>query len=161
MKSAELFWSPSSLMNTGMKWKSVILVGMQMICILILLVKIPFQHSDLWAFLVSFFGLLLVLWAVVTMKSDTISVRPDVRQNARLVTSGPYKVIRHPMYTGTLLTSSPFVIDQPSILLLILLIALLITLLYKLNYEEKLLRNHFEEYSNYSKHTWKLIPFIY
>ena len=144
-----------------MKWKSGILVSIQMVCILIMLVRIPFQHSDLWTFLVSFLSLLLVVWAVVTMKLDNISVRPDVRQNARLVTSGPYKVIRHPMYSATLLTFLPFVIDQPSMLLLIVFIALLITLLFKINYEEKLLRNHFKEYNCYSKHSWRLIPFIY
>ena len=144
-----------------MRWKSEILVGMQMVCIFILLVRIPFFHSDLWALLVSFAGFLLGLWAIVTMKLDNISVRPDVKQNARLVTGGPYKVIRHPMYSAVLLAFSPFVIDQPSTLLLIVLITLLITLLIKMNYEEKLLRNYFEEYSIYSKHSWKLIPFIY
>lgn len=148
-------------MKMDAKYKSGILVGMQMVCIFYLLVKIPFMYCDLWSFLVSFLGLLLGLWAIVSMQLGNINIRPDVKLNARLVTKGSYKVIRHPMYSAVLLTFTPFVIDQPSLFLIIILVALWITLLVKLNYEEKLLRNYFEEYASYSKHSWRLIPFIY
>jgi protein-S-isoprenylcysteine O-methyltransferase Ste14 len=148
-------------MRTGSQIKSRILVWMQIVCILVLLVKIPFLHCNIWALLVSLLGPLLGIWAVVTMRLDNISISPDVKQNARLVTNGPYKVIRHPMYSAIIIAFSPFVIDQHSILLISVLIVLLITLLIKLNYEERLLQNHFEEYSSYSKHSWRLIPFIY
>lgn len=143
------------------KYKSGILVGVQMVCIFFLLVKIPFSHIDLWALLISFLGLLLGFWAIVAMQLDNISVRPDVKQNARLVIHGPYKVIRHPMYSAVLLTFTPLVIDHFSIFLVIVLFILLVTLLIKMKYEEKLLRNHFEAYASYSKHSWKIIPFIY
>jgi protein-S-isoprenylcysteine O-methyltransferase Ste14 len=148
-------------MKMSAKYKSAILVGMQMVCILFLLVKIPALHSDLWALIVSFIGILLGFWAIVTMKLDNLSVIPDVKQDARLVMKGPYKVIRHPMYSAVLLTFFPFVIDRPSTFLVVFFSLLLATLLIKLNYEEKLLRNHFRDYDVYSKHTWRLIPFIY
>jgi len=148
-------------MKMGAKCKSGILVGMQMVFIFFLLVKIPLLHCDSWAIIVSFVGLILGFWAIVSMKLDNISVTPDVKKDSHLVTTGPYKTIRHPMYSAVLLTFSPFVIDKPSEFLIIILVALWITLLVKLNYEEKLLRNHFEEYTSYSKHSWRLIPFIY
>ena len=148
-------------MKVEAKCKSGILVGMQMVCILILLVKISFLHCNLWALFVSLLGILLGLWAIITMKLDNINVRPDVKQNARLVISGPYKIIRHPMYSAVLLTFLPFILDQPSVILIIVFMALLITLLIKLNYEEKLLQSHFKDYTIYSKNSWRLIPFIY
>lgn len=148
-------------MKIGSKYISGILVGMQMVCILFLLVKIPALQSDLWALIVSFIGLALGFWAVVTMKLDNLNVMPDVKQDARLVTTGPYKVIRHPMYSAVLLTFLPFVLDRPSLFLSIIFMVLLTTLLIKLNYEETLLKTHFKEYEEYSKHSWRLIPYIY
>jgi protein-S-isoprenylcysteine O-methyltransferase Ste14 len=148
-------------MKMGAKCKSGVLVGLQMVCILFLLVKIPALNSDPWALIVSFFGLLLGFWAIVTMKLDNLSVTPDIKQDARLVTTGPYKVIRHPMYSAVLLTFFPFILDRPSVFLTIVYIALLTTLLIKLNYEEHLLKEHFKEYATYAKTSWRLIPFIY
>lgn len=148
-------------MTIGPKTKSGILVGMQMVCILFLLVKIPALQSDLWALIVSFIGLTLGFWAVVTMKLDNLSVTPDVKQDARMVVAGPYKVIRHPMYSAVLLTFLPFVLDRPSLFLSIVFLLLLTTLIIKLNYEESLLKNYFKEYEEYAKHSWRLIPFIY
>ena len=149
------------MMKMSAKSKSAILVGMQTVCILTLLVKITALHSDLWAIIVSFIGILLGFWAILIMKLDNVNVTPDVKANARLVMSGPYKVIRHPMYSAVLLTFFPFVLDRPSTFLVIVFMTLLTTLVIKLNYEEQLLCNHFKEYAVYSKHTWRLIPFIY
>jgi protein-S-isoprenylcysteine O-methyltransferase Ste14 len=141
--------------------KSGILVGMQVVCILFLLIKIPALNSDSCAWIVSFLGLLLGFWAIVAMKLDNLSIIPDVKSDARLVKAGPYKVIRHPMYSSVLLTFLPFVIDRPSVFFTIVYIVLLTTLLIKLNYEEQLLKAHFKDYANYSKTSWRLIPFIY
>jgi len=145
----------------GTKYKSFILVWLQMLFIVLLLLQIPANHCDQWAFIVSAIGLFLGFWAIVTMRLDNLSVTPEVRRDARLVTSGPYKVIRHPMYSAVLLTFLPFVLDRPSFYLTIIFLALVTTLFVKLNYEETLLKAHFKEYEEYSKHSRRLIPFIY
>jgi protein-S-isoprenylcysteine O-methyltransferase Ste14 len=141
--------------------KSGILVSMQMVCIFFLLVKIPFINSDLWAYIVSFAGMLLGSWAVLSMKLDNVRIIPDVKQGARLVMAGPYKVIRHPMYSSVLLMFLPFVLDRPSLYMNIVFLTLLTTLVIKLNYEESLLKKHFKDYEEYAKHSWRLIPFVY
>lgn len=148
-------------MRIGSKNKSGILVGLQMVWIFFLLVRIPFLHSDLWAYLVSIAGMLLGAWAVFSMKLDNVRIIPDVKQDARLVMAGPYKVIRHPMYSSVLLMFLPFVLDKPSLYMNTIFLMLLATLLIKLNYEETMLKTHFKEYEEYSKHSWRLIPFIY
>jgi protein-S-isoprenylcysteine O-methyltransferase Ste14 len=148
-------------MKISAKYKSAILVGMQMVCIFFLLVKIPLLHCDSWTIYVSFIGLILGFWAIISMKLDNISVTPDVKVDARLVTAGPYKVIRHPMYSAVLITFLPFVIDRPSVFLVIVYLVLVTTLVFKLNYEEMLLQSHFTDYGAYQKHSWRLIPFIY
>jgi len=145
----------------GTKYKSFILVWLQMLFIVLLLLQIPANRCDQWAFIVSAIGLFLGFWAIVTMRLDNLSVTPEVRRDARLVTSGPYKVIRHPMYSAVLLTFLPFVLDRPSFYLTIIFLALVTTLFVKLNYEETLLKAHFKEYEEYSKHSRRLIPFIY
>jgi len=148
-------------MKLGPKYISAILVGAQMVCIFFLLVRIPLIQSDFWARIVSFIGLTLGFWAIISMKLDNVNVTPDVRHNARLVTTGPYKIIRHPMYSAVLLAFLPFVIDKPSAFLTVIYMVLLITLVVKLNYEETLLRIHFKDYDVYMLKTWRLIPFIY
>ena len=143
------------------KYKSFILVWFQMLFIVFLLMQIPALHCDLWAFIVSAIGLLLGFWAVVTMRLDNLSVTPDVRRDAQLVTSGPYKVIRHPMYSAVLLTFIPFVLDRPFPELTVIFLGLVTTLFIKMNYEEKLLTAHFKEYEAYAKKSWRIIPFLY
>jgi protein-S-isoprenylcysteine O-methyltransferase Ste14 len=143
------------------RYKSFILVWLQFLFIVLLLMQIPTLHCDLWAFIVSAFGLFLGFWAVVSMRLDNLSVTPDVRRDARLVTSGPYKVIRHPMYSAVLLMFLPFILDRPRFDLTIIYLLLVTTLFVKLNYEEGLLKNHFTDYEAYSTNTWRLIPFIY
>lgn len=141
--------------------KSNILVTLQMTCILLLLVLVPVWKLSFYALLIVAAGGLLGSWAVMTMQLNNLSVRPDIKQNARLVKNGPYRLIRHPMYTAVLITMIPLVVDRPTIYNIFIWFVLLITLLYKLNYEEGLLKNHFEEYEDYMHHSWRIIPFIY
>lgn len=100
------------------------------------------------------------MWAVWTMKIGNFKITPDIPRNSRLVTSGPYKYIRHPMYTSLLLITLVLILDHFSPLRLFLWLVLLVDLLMKLNYEEELLSEYFKDYSLYKKRTKRLVPFI-
>lgn len=104
---------------------------------------------------------ILAVWAIATMQLKYLRIQPSPLENTRLVKSGPYRVIRHPMYTSLLIMMFPPIIAEYSLLRLSLGILLLIDLLVKLNYEEKLLTLKFPEYKEYREQTNRLIPFLY
>ena len=89
------------------------------------------------------------------------NIRPDIKQNCKLITTGVYKYIRHPMYFSVIFGMFGIMIAFFSLRELILYIILIIVMITKLNYEESLWCNYTKEYIKYKNKTKKLIPFIY
>ena len=81
----------------------------------------------------------------------------------RLVKDGLYKYLRHPSYTGSLLSFIGLGVSFNNwISLLVLIIPILASFLYRINTEERLMIERFgSEYGEYKKVTKRLIPFIY
>jgi protein-S-isoprenylcysteine O-methyltransferase Ste14 len=106
-------------------------------------------------------GIFLGLLAIYTMKPGNFNIRPIIKQNGILITNGPYRIIRHPMYLAQIIAVIPLITEQFSYYRLFALCVLIIVLLIKINFEEKRLINHFSDYSEYMKTSKRLIPFIY
>lgn len=121
----------------------------------------PVTPQNPVATLIFFSGVFLGLWAIGTMRIGNFNIVPDVPQNGKMVAKGPYKYIRHPMYSAVLLVGLSMVLNHFTLLRLGFWIALLADLILKMTYEEKLLSRHYREYSQYQERTRKLIPFIY
>lgn len=121
-------------------------------------IAIP-DHPLVWVFGIS--GILLGIWALLTMRFDRVSILPDVRHGAKLVTGGPYLWIRHPMYTSLLLLGGSLALNNPLWWRWGLWGVLCLNQLFKLLYEERLLREQFPEYQDYIQRTKRLIPFIF
>ena len=117
-------------------------------------------HNDLLISL-QVAAVLLGIWAVVIMRIGNFNIVPIPVKNGVLITSGPYKMIRHPMYTSLLLFVIPELISDFSYLRLWSFSVLLITLLLKLTYEENLLIEKFDGYTIYIHKTKRIIPFVY
>lgn len=105
-------------------------------------------------------GILLGLWAVVTMRFR-VNILPEVRVGQSLMIAGPYRLMRHPMYTAVLLITLAWVQHRTDSISLIVWGMLLADLLAKLQYEESELRAKFPEYEAYAKKTKRLIPGVY
>lgn len=78
-----------------------------------------------------------------------------------LIQSGPYRVIRHPMYSAALLLVWTSIFGHWSPLNGLIGTILLIVILLRIRAEEQLLRNRYPEYADYSSRTRRLVPFIY
>ncbi len=106
-------------------------------------------------------GLALGVWAVLAMRIGNFHITPEPLSWSRMVTRGPYQLIRHPMYLALLLTTLPLIIADFSALRLGAWILLLSDLVVKMTYEERLLLNRYPDYSQYQKSTSRLLPGIY
>jgi protein-S-isoprenylcysteine O-methyltransferase Ste14 len=143
------------------QWESVGLVAAQLAAIAHLLLTGPWvAKHPVWVW-VELAGLALALWAVWAMSPRHLRIGPEVAADARLVTRGPYRFVRHPMYLSVLLATLALVLHHFSVARLIVWLALAVVFVWKLRVEERLLADRFPEYPEYQRRTKRLIPFVY
>ena len=105
-------------------------------------------------------GLALAVWARIYLGKNW-GMPMSEKQNPELVTSGPYRYIRHPIYSGILLAALGSTVDI-SIYWLVVVIIAGGYFIYSALVEEKLMLKQFPKvYPSYMKRTKMLIPFIF
>lgn len=105
----------------------------------------------------------LMLWARLTfgMRSFHAAANPT---QGDLVTNGPYRFWRHPIYAAVLVFMWTGVLTQgtmPSLLAILLAVVATITTAIRMRSEETLLKDTFPDYAAYSARTKRIIPFVY
>lgn len=143
-----------------MKIYSVLLVTFQIILISLLGLSSELNGTNYIYLIIIFLGALLGVWAFWLFRSSKFRITPDVADGAKLITNGPYKYIRHPMYSAVLVICLGLILSNINVLSLVFYALLLIDLIFKINYEEKSLVSSFSEYKQYMKKTKRIIPFI-
>lgn len=140
--------------------RSRILVGIQFSAVTAIAALGTTPGTPLSLFLCGF-GILFGVVSIIIMNFDNLRIRPEPKENIRFITAGPYRIIRHPMYTSVLLFSLSFIIDHPTVPLGMMFVILFFALWEKIKIEEKLLPEIFPEYREYAKRTYRLIPYIF
>ncbi len=105
-------------------------------------------------------GLLLAL-AGLWWLGDNLSILPHPKDDAVLVQSGAYGVVRHPIYSGLITGAVGWALLNTSVMTLIYAGVLLIFFDIKSRREERWLGRKFPEYADYQRRVHKLIPFVY
>lgn len=108
-------------------------------------------------FLVSY-----LMYAEVMRENAYLSRTVEIQDDQKVVSTGLYGVVRHPMYSATviLFLSMPVILGSPIAFVIMLVYIPLIA--KRINNEEHVLREGLEGYEEYSnKVRWKLIPFVW
>jgi protein-S-isoprenylcysteine O-methyltransferase Ste14 len=140
-----------------------------MIIVALYLLNVPwiwwsYLFMPIWlrivGFILSIISLSYLYWAGQVL-AEHFSYTLEVQDSQKLITTGPYHRVRHPIYTGTLAFLVFQFIVADNWLFLALVIALIPYLVIRIKKEEAIMIEHFgEEYVKYMKQTGRLIPQI-
>jgi protein-S-isoprenylcysteine O-methyltransferase Ste14 len=138
--------------------KDVAFVSTQLV--LFVLYLIPLFHFSfqmpmffkILAFIIAVVGLLVIGVAILQLNKN-LTPFPSPKENSELIQTGLYQFVRHPIYSGIILTTLGFGFYQGSTWKICIGIALWLLFFFKSQYEETLLVQKFPEYLNYRKRT--------
>lgn len=103
-----------------------------------------------------------ILYAEVLRENTYLSRTIEVQENQKVIDTGLYSIVRHPMYSVTLLLflSMPIVLGSVYAFLIFLVYPFIIA--KRIKYEEKFLEEELEGYREYKqKVKYRLIPFVW
>ena len=143
------------------KTKSLLIDFVQIGSLLALVLTGPLFSSNLLVIIFQVLALTLIILAVWEMRRNKFYRVPDIGRQDRLVTSGIYQYIRHPMYTSQILFAGTLLANYFSFFRLAVFCSLFVDFLFKIQYEEGLLMKYFSNYYEYMKKSSRLIPFLY
>jgi protein-S-isoprenylcysteine O-methyltransferase Ste14 len=107
-------------------------------------------------------GIAFRQWAIWVL-GRFFSTKVRIVSDHRIVREGPYRYVRHPSYTGTLMILLGLGLASRTWLGTVIIIALFSLVIgYRIDVEENALKAEFgEDYTEYAKKTKRLIPFLF
>jgi len=106
-------------------------------------------------------GLLFTVWARVHIGRNWSGI-VTVKEGHELITSGPYRFVRHPIYTGLLLAFAGSALARGDWSAVLAFALVFLALWRKLKLEERWMREHFGDmYQAYTQRAAALIPFVF
>ncbi|HZS57896.1 MAG TPA: isoprenylcysteine carboxylmethyltransferase family protein [Gemmatimonadaceae bacterium] len=159
--------------NRG-RLRQEILIRLVIVALLVIILRNPtwrhalvsWQNNHSASVLVAWIGVALCAIGVALATAARIQLGRNwgmpatVKENPELITTGPYRVIRHPIYTGILLAALGSALAE-GLFWIIIFVAASIYFFLMARQEERLMLQQFpEQYPAYMKGTKMLIPLI-
>lgn len=121
--------------------------------------KIP-EWLKIPALIITVLGALIIVLAILQLNRN-LSPFPTPKLDSQLVKNGLYKFIRHPIYTGILLSFLGYAVYSESLYRILITLALFILFQIKSRYEENLLIRRYKDYRTYKKKTGRFFPALF
>ncbi len=110
--------------------------------------------------LVQVLAVAVMPWARRNFQPGQFNIHAEPKQG-NLISSGPYKFIRHPMYASALAIIWSGILGHISLLNLIVGVIVTVVISIRIMVEEQYLRENYSEYVDFSRKTKLVIPFIF
>jgi protein-S-isoprenylcysteine O-methyltransferase Ste14 len=146
------------------KNKGNLLVALQF-ALLVLIIGVPLpdlgEEFPSWAIaggsILVWPGLIILALSIFKL-GPSLTASPIPKQKSELKTDGLYKLVRHPIYTGLMVTAVGLALEAGSLLKLAIAVVLIFLLNYKAKWEEAFLLNRYPEYRTYMSTTGRFVP---
>jgi len=106
---------------------------------------------------IAILGMAFAVYSLVSLGGN-FSIIPQARE---VVTKGPYKYMRHPLYLGEIVAISGFVMAHVTAATITILAMLILLQIYRASREEKILASMFPNYDDYVSRTFSFVPGIW
>lgn len=103
-------------------------------------------------------ALVLGIWTLVYNRPGNFNIRPEPKAGGSLVTGGPYRFMRHPMYSALLLFCAAEVLAYADLWKGLAFVLMVVVLWLKSGLEEQGLRAKFPDYPGYAARVKRFIP---
>ena len=168
LRSPELLKKRLNAKEKETEQKKVVALSGVMFIVAFVVAGLNFRYSwiamptwSVWS-AVAVFLLSYIMYAEVLRENEYLSRTIEVQENQKVIDTGLYGLVRHPMYSATVLMflSMPLVLGSlPSFVIMLAYIPIIVK---RISNEEKVLMNElcgYREYCNRVK--YRLIPFVY
>lgn len=115
------------------------------------------DNADIINLILAGLGVIIIIVSMLQL-SRNLSPFPTPKKDSELVVTGLFKYVRHPIYSGILMTTFFLAIYLNSGYKLIIVLLLGTLFYYKSNYEEGELRKKFPGYESYRASTGRFFP---
>jgi protein-S-isoprenylcysteine O-methyltransferase Ste14 len=165
-----IYWLAAafSVKRGNVPWSRQLRIRVLMVVVIIVLVRLgafrhASAHSDPWragvGLLLFALGLVFAIWARLHIGRNWGSPMSQ-KEEPELVTSGPYRLVRHPIYSGILLAGAGTAVALSWLWLIAVALAGMY-FIYSATVEERYMTEQFPDtYPEYKRSTKMLVPFI-
>jgi protein-S-isoprenylcysteine O-methyltransferase Ste14 len=141
--------------------RSVVLVTLQLVLMATIAVPFDARAWNLAASALLAAGIALGVWTLTANRPGNFNVRPEPKPEGVLVTSGPYRHVRHPMYLAVLVMMAGFCVGYGTPWRWAAFAALAAVLAAKMVVEEAAMAARHRGYAAYAGRTKRIVPFVW